>query len=377
MTWIHKAPDTRRKLSILSKDSQYDLACSCGVRDDHRRRSQEDKWVYPVALPRGGRVFLFKTLMSNVCTNDCRYCPLRKGLDQPRCTIEPEELSRAFMRYYKAGKVMGLFLTSGVIRDPDTTMERINRTAAILRRQQFKGYVHLKVIPGASDTAIEDAVSLASAVSVNIETAGERHFRTLTRSKDYLRGIIRPITLISSLTSKGSRYRGVKQTTQFVVGAADETDEEIVKYMWGLYRRLGLSRVYFSAYQRGLGEPDLPGERSGLTNADILTREHRLYQVDWLIRRYGFTEDEIPYEENHNLSLSVDPKELWARRHPDFFPVDINRADRHALLRVPGFGPLTVKSILERRTDGQRIRSIGELGSHGKRLRRAERYVRF
>jgi predicted DNA-binding helix-hairpin-helix protein len=150
-----------------------------------------------------------------------------------------------------------------------------------------------------------------------------------------------------------------------------------VKYSWGLYKRLGLSRVYFSAYQRGLGEPDLPGELTSYQNADILAREHRLYQVDWLIRKYGFQEKEIPFEQDGNLSLSSDPKEIWARNHPEFFPLNINKASKYELLRVPGFGPMTVNRILGFRKNSRRIRSVEDLGKSEKRLKKAENYIRF
>jgi predicted DNA-binding helix-hairpin-helix protein len=375
---IRTVPDTREKLSILSQDSQYDLACACGTRDsDRRRRSEDDRWIYPVVLPNRSRVVLLKTLISNACVYDCRYCPLRVGQDTRRCTLEPDALVKTFLEYYRTGKVMGLFLSSGVTRDPDTTMNRINSTAAILRRTGFKGYIHLKIIPGASDGAVEEAVSLASAVSVNIETPGEARFRKLGASKNYLEDVIRPMKTVSRLTAKGSRYSRVKQTTQFVVGASDETDQEIIKYSWGLYRRVGLSRVYFSAYQRGLGESDLPGETSSVTNDEMLTREHRLYQVDWLFRKYGFTESEIPLELDGSLSLLTDPKEVWAIRHPEFFPIDVNTAGKFRLLRVPGFGPVTVNTILGLRKNGGRIRSIGQLGRPGKRLKKAEKYLKF
>ena len=378
MAWIHKTPDTREKLSILSQDSQYDLACACGTSDaDRRHRSNDDTWVYPVALENGRKTFLFKTLVSNVCVNDCKYCPLRAGQDPRRCTLEPDETVNAFLEYYRTRRVQGLFLTSGVIGNPDNTMDRIIAIARTLRKKEFRGYMHLKIIPGASDAAIEEAVSLASAVSLNIETAGMEHFSKLSTSKDYLEDVIRPIKLISHLTEPGSRYSSVNQTTQFVVGASSETDREIVTYSWGLYKRLRLSRVYFSAYQRGLGEPHLPGEHSLQTNADMLTREHRLYQVDWLIRKYGFLEHEIPFEHDGNLSLAADPKEVWATRHPEFFPIDINRANRHDLLRVPGLGPVTVTTILRLRRNGGKIRSIETLGKPGVRLTRASNYVKF
>jgi predicted DNA-binding helix-hairpin-helix protein len=376
--YVRVAPDTHQKLTILSQESQYDLACACNVNEtDARRRSKDDKWIYPVTFENGRKTFLFKTLVSNECINNCRYCPLRARLDTRRCSLTSEETASAFLEYYHARRVQGIFLTSGVTGTPDNTMDRIISTASILRRGGFKGYMHLKVIPGASDAAIEQAISLASAVSVNIETAGEEHFKKLSSSKNYLDDIIRPMKLISQLTQPEARYSRVHQTTQFVVGASDETDKEIVTYSWGLYKRMGLSRVYFSAYQRGLGDPDLPGERSPLTNADLLNREHRLYQTDWLIRKYGFTDEEIPFESDGNLSLTTDPKELWAVRHPESFPIDINRADKYELLRVPGLGPVTVNMILRMRKNGGKIRSMDSLGKVGKRLTKANEYVKF
>ncbi|MDD5155997.1 MAG: radical SAM protein, partial [Candidatus Omnitrophica bacterium] len=229
MHLIRKTPDTAEKLALLSADSCYDLACACGTSDfEHRRRSQDNKWVYPVALPDGGTTYLFKTLLSNVCVNDCAYCPLRAQSHTRRCSLKPEELAGTFLSYHRSGKVSGLFLSSAVTVNPDTTMERINRTALILRKMRFKGYIHLKIIPGASDGAIRQSLSLASAVSLNIETAGEDNFRFLSTTKQYVSDIIRPIGLISRLTAKGSYYEGVKQTTQFVVGASNETDRQLI-----------------------------------------------------------------------------------------------------------------------------------------------------
>lgn len=378
MTLIKSSTDTNDKLAILSQDSQYDLACACGTRDDeHRRRSNDNKWVYPVNLPNGGRTFLFKTLLSNECTNNCKYCPLRAGSGRKHCTLAPEELTRAFLSYYKAGRVSGLFLSSAVKNGADNTMERINRVALSLRKDKFKGYIHLKIIPGASDAAIRQAVSLASAVSLNIETAGEENFKHLSTTKNYMRDIIRPIQLISRLTEKGSPYSRVKQTTQFVVGASRETDKQIIAYSGRLYDGLGLSRVYFSAYQRGAGSSDLPGERSEVANSDLLTREHRLYQADWLMRKYGFKPEEIPLGHDGNLSLKTDPKEMWAELHPEFFPVNINKESAYRLLRVPGLGQVMVNHILEIRKAGVRIRSLEDLGRQTKLLKKAGQYLVF
>lgn len=214
------------------------MACACGTKDgEGRKRSQDGRWVYPVALPQGGTTYLLKTLVSNVCSNDCKYCPLRAGQDLRRCSLTPEETAGVFMEYMRAGKVSGLFVSSGVGGSTDASMDRMLAAARILRKREgFRGFIHLKVLPGASDEAVREAVSLASAVSVNIEAPGERHFKVLCPKKDYLGDVIRPMKLISELTGKGGRFAGVKQTTQFVVGASDEKDAEIIKYSWGLYK---------------------------------------------------------------------------------------------------------------------------------------------
>lgn len=375
---IRRAPDTEEKLAILSRDGRFDLACSCGTADDeHRRRGRDERWVYPAALPGGGSTFLFKTLVSNECVNNCRYCPLRQGSAARACSLEPEELARAFLAYQQAGRVGGLFLSSAVAAKPDATMEKINTAALLVRRRRFRGHIHLKIIPGASEEAIRQSLSLASAVSINIEAPGERNFQKLCTTKDYMRDVIEPIKLISRLTAKGERYEGVRQTTQFVVGASTETDREIIDYAWGLYRRLHLNRIYFSAYQRGAGASDLPGERSNASNGALLMREHRLYQVDWLMRKYGFAQDEISLGDDGNLSLEVDPKEAWARAHPEFFPVDLNRDGRQRLLRVPGLGATYVSRILAFRRSGAKITRLEDLGRANRTLSKAQAYVRL
>jgi len=379
MIGVVSKPDTECKLQILSADAQYDLACACGTgKDEHRRRSGDGRWVYPVTLPNGGKSVLFKTLISNVCTGDCKYCPLREGMDIRRCTMSPEETARIFLDYYNRREVFGLFLSSGVLGSADATMDRLNATAGLLRKKYgYRGYIHLKVIPGASASAIEESLSLASAVSLNIETPGEANLAKLSDKKKYIADIIEPIKLISRLTARGAKYSGVKQTTQFIVGAASETDTEIVKYMWGLYKRLGLQRIYFSAYQKGLGDESLPAEKVMPENpSDVLVREHRLYQVDFLLRKYGFAESDVVFDRSGNLSLTCDPKEAWAKGHPERFPVNANIASKFELLRVPGLGPVTVDRILEQRRQG-RIRGIEDVGKFGARLAKASQYMVF
>ncbi len=380
MVSIRTAPDLGDKLRILAADAQYDLSCACScAAGDPRKRGLDHRWLYPVTLQSGGHSLMFKTLVSNACANDCRYCPLRAGHDAtPRCTLSPEEIVRAFLPYWRSGQVIGLFLTSGVCGSADAAMERMLATAEILRRREkFRGILHLKILPGASDAAIDRAVALASGVSLNIETAGAEHFAKLTTRKDYLQSVIAPLKRIAALTAKGTRRERVKTSTQFVVGASDETDREVVRYMGGLYGRLGLNGIYFSAYQRGLGDPGLPGETSRATNAELLAREHRLYQTDYLLRKYGFAAEEIGFDETGNLPLDTDPKEFWARRHPERFPVDVNRADREELLRVPGLGPVAVKRILAARKGGGRVASLEGAGIRAALARKASAWIRI
>ncbi len=373
------AMDTIEKLKVLSQDSQYDLACACGTRDDDRRkRGRDGKWLYPVSLPQGGYSILLKTLLSNACANDCKYCPLRAESNVRRCALQPEEVARVFMEYQRREDVFGLFLSSGVIKNADHTMDKINTVARILRyKYHYRGYIHLKIIPGASDAAIEDSISLASAVSLNIETPGKRHFDVLSRKKDYDKDIIRPLKLMSKLTGRGMRYSRVKCTTQFIVGASDERDSEIIKYMSGLYDRLNFNRVYFSAYQRGLGTPDIPGEKNILSSPEeSFTREHRLYQVDFLMRKYGFGDNEIPLDKSGNLRLDKDPKQVWAEAHPEFYPVRINTSEREQLLRVPGLGLVTVDRILKMRRE-RKVTGIEDIGLKGKMAVNVKSYVVF
>lgn len=371
--------DALSKLQALSDASQYDLACACGTRkgDDHRTRGKDGTWLYPVSLPRGGTSIMLKTLMSNVCVNDCKYCPYRDSQDVPRCTIGPDELVKLFLEYVRRRQVIGMFLSSGVVGTPDRTMALLTDTARILRkRHQYRGYIHLKVIPGASDAAIDEALKLASSVSLNIETPGENRFKQLSTRKKYLDDIIRPMKRISALTAKGAPFSRVRQTTQFIVGASDETDAEIVRYTGSLYKKMNMGRVYFSAYQHGLGDRSIPGEQMALNRkgTDHLMREHRLYQVDFLMRQYRFSAEDITFDARGALSLDTDPKLVWARRHPEFFPVNINRADKFTLLRVPGIGPFSARRILAMRREG-RINRVDNMPMKGAWLERARKYV--
>lgn len=370
--------DTLDKLRLLSDASRYDLACACGTKDgEHRKRGEDGTWLYPVSLANGGKQIMLKTLMSNVCSSDCAYCPYRSTMDVRRCSLLPDEVASIFMDYVRQRKVIGLFLSSGVVGTPDRTMEMLTSTAAILRKKHaYRGHIHLKVIPGSSQAAIDTALSLANAVSVNIETPGEKHCAKLSGKKRFIEDIIGSMQYIARQTGKGMKHSRVRQSTQFIVGASDETDAEIVTYTSALYRKLELNRVYFSAYQRGLGRNDIPGEQmaSG-TKEEGFLREHRLYQVDFLLRKYGFQKDEIPFDAEGRLIRDRDPKRVWADSHPDRFPIDVNTATAFELLRVPGIGPETANRIVNQRKTG-RINSVDHLPFKGKRLADARPFLK-
>jgi predicted DNA-binding helix-hairpin-helix protein len=242
-------------------------------------------------------------------------------------------------------------------------MDMLVSTAEILRKHfRYRGYIHLKIIPGASRASIESALSYASAVSLNIETPGAKHFSRLTTMKEYQKDIIDPLTFIAEQTRREGRFSRVSTSSQFIVGASDESDQEILSYGSRMYSNLKVGRLYFSAYQGGLGDPSIPGEQNREvqteqlmlfdlgpqkgTSADALMREHRLYQADWLLRKYGFSYDDLVFGKSGNLNLHKDPKLVWAESHPDKFPVSVKRASKEQLLRVPGIGPSYAERIV-------------------------------
>ena len=380
--------DAQRKLELLADAGRYDLACSCGTRDpaEHRKRTVDGSaWLYPVSLAAGGRGLMLKTLLSSACVNDCRYCPLRAGSDAfRRCTLGADETARLFLEHDRRRRLLGLFLSSGVLRDPDNTMTRLNAVAAILRKKyRYRGYIHLKVIPGASEAAIEEAVSLASAVSVNIETPDAECFAPLSRRKDWTRDILRPMRAIRRAILGGGRR--VRQTTQFLVGAAGESDRAILDRAGWLYRDLKLDRIYFSAYQNAVGAVPSPDACGGdLENPETvraearkrLVREHRLYQSEFLMRKYGFDAGEIPLDALGFLDPGRDPKQAWADAHPEAFPVKIGTASPLELLRVPGLGPVTVKRLVAARGTSI-LRSVADIKLPPKRAALASRYLAF
>lgn len=348
--------------------ARFDLSCACG--DSDRTRGPAGQWIYPAVMPDGRTRPILKVAQTSVCERDCAYCALRAGRDVRRASLGPDGMAAAFDEVRRAGLVQGLFLSSAIAGGPVATMDRILATSEILRkRYRFRGYLHLKVIPGCERAQVERAVQLATRVSVNLEAPSSTHLSSICPRKDFEVDLMRTMGWIADLIA-GGECNARSHTTQFVVGAAGETDREIVDRVFELYTQLGLGRAYYSKFQP---IPDTPLE--GRPPAPFV-REHRLYQADFLVRKYGFAAGEIPFEQDGNLSHEVDPKQAWASRHPEVFPLEINRAPREDLLRVPGLGPAGVDRIIARRA-GSTLRTPGDMGIAGHLARRAEPYLTF
>jgi predicted DNA-binding helix-hairpin-helix protein len=360
--------DIVQKIETLGQSAQYDLCNACGSAS--RKRDDLGRWIYPAALPDGGLVRVLKILMTNVCAKNCYYCGIRAGWDVPRTSFGPEELAQAFDRMYRADLVDGLFLSSGVGAGASQAMDRMIACVELLRtRYSFSGYVHLKMLPGVSEAHIERAVQLAHRVSVNLEAPNADRLGIIAPHKDFFDELSRPMRVAKRLidASEG-RVAPAGQTTQFVVGAAGEPDREILSTAAQLYSKLGLKRAYYSAFQpvRGTpleGVPPVPA-----------WREHRLYQADWLLRFYGFTFDDLVFDSAGHLPRKADPKMMYARVHPELFPVEVNWATREELLRVPGLGPRSVARLMRWRQEGT-LRELADLQKAGAMPERAAAYV--
>jgi len=353
------------KLNVLGEAAQYDVCAAAGRPMPEGR--DITRYIAHVACRDGRRMPVLKVLQTNACVKDCYYCPFRAGRRFRREAFNPEELARLVAQLHRAGIVQGLFLSSGVIGKDDHTMAQMIATAEILRRKHgFRGYLHLKIMPGASDAAIEAALHLANRVSVNLEAPNPDRLARLTSTKDLDRDLLAPLRRVQELVERTGRQ--VSRTTQFVVGAADETDREILTTVYHLYRHLGLARAYYSAFRP---VPDTPLDGRPPENP---RRQDRLYQADALIRWYGFELSELPLDEQGNLPLDEDPKTAWARRHPERFPVEVNTAEREELLRVPGIGPVAAERILRWRRQGA-FRHLADLRKTGAVTERAAPYI--
>jgi putative DNA modification/repair radical SAM protein len=370
--------DRARKLQILADSAKYDASCaSSGARRGAVPGgigSSDGTGICHSYTPDGRCVSLLKLLLTNFCIFDCQYCVNRVSNDLPRARFSVGEVVDLTLDFYRRNYIEGLFLSSGIIQSPDYTMEQMVAVARTLREtHRFGGYIHLKVIPGASRLLVEKAGRWADRVSANIELAVERDLIRLAPEKRH--GVIE--ATMSTIRERldavkadravrdGPRFAPAGQSTQLIVGAGIDRDADILTLSSHLYRSHKLRRVYYSAFSpfHGVSSTLPPG-------APPLVREHRLYQADWLIRFYGFAAGELTTTAAPDLDLTMDPKLAWALRHPETFPVDVNSAPREALLRVPGLGRRTVDRILLiRRHHRLRMSDLGRLRVPLRRLR--------
>ena len=373
------------KLAILSDAAKYDASCaSSGTakrnsRDGTGLGSTEGSGICHAYAPDGRCISLLKILMTNFCIYDCAYCVNRVSSNVARARFSVDEVVTLTLEFYRRNYIEGLFLSSGIIRSPDETMSDMVRIARKLRHEHgFRGYIHLKTIPDAAQELIDEAALLADRISINIELPTDAAVQTYAPEKNpgTIRKAMAQIRLGQDARKekswkgrRGAKFAPAGQSTQMIVGADGANDRTILGRATDLYGSYGLKRVYYSAFS------PIPDSSAALPLIrPPLEREHRLYQADWLLRFYGFELDEITgVTHDGNLDLAVDPKLAWALANRHIFPVDVNRADRETLLRVPGFGTKTVNRLLATR----RHRTLGyeDLTRMGARMKQAKPFI--
>ena len=372
------------KLKILAESAKYDVSCSSSgtVRSNKSRTlgNTVGGWGICHSFAEDGRcISLLKVMLTNYCIYDCAYCINRRSNDVPRATFAVSELVELTIEFYRRNYIEGLFLSSGVVRNPDYTMERLVWIAKDLRlTHRFNGYIHLKSIPGASRELVYEAGLYADRLSVNIEIPKEENLKVLAPEKDH-QSIFAPMRYINQrmLESKeerqkfhhAPRFAPAGQSTQVIVGATSESDKDILRLSDVLYRRPTMRRVYYSGYV----SVNTYDKRLPILKQPPLVRENRLYQADWLIRFYHFDVNEIVNDTYPNLDMEIDPKLSWALRHPECFPIDINRSDYEWLLRVPGIGVKSARLIVASR----RFSRLGyyELKKIGVVMKKAQYFI--
>ena len=348
------------KLNILTDAAKYDVACtSSGVdrKGDGTGMGNCEKAGICHSFSADGRcISLLKILFTNECIFDCKYCINRSSNDVPRASFTPDEICNLTMEFYRRNYIEGLFLSSGVIKSPDFTMELIYAALYKLRNvHNFQGYIHVKAIPGASPVLIQQVGFLADRMSVNLELPTRESLHLLAPHKSR-KNILTPMRLVQNRMAENKQeiavYRNAPrfvpagQSTQMIIGATPESDLQIMRVTEDLYKKFELKRVFYSAFIKVNEDSSLPAVRE---EGPPLLREHRLYQADWLLRYYHFEASELLDETNPNFNVLFDPKCSWALRHLEFFPVEINRADYRTLLRVPGIGYTSAERIVKAR----------------------------
>ena len=351
---------TLEKLRVLTESAKYDVSCSSSGTVRRGKQGMVGNTVGGIGICHsfaddGRCISLLKIMLTNYCMYDCAYCVNRRSNDIKRATLSVSELEEITMEFYRRNYIEGLFLSSGVVRNPDYTMERLAAIVRDLRLvHRFNGYIHLKAIPGASQELLNEAGRYADRMSVNIEIPREESLKMLAPEKDH-RSVFQPIKLIQQgvLENKedrkklrhAPRFVPAGQSTQMIVGATKDSDRDILTMSSLLYGQPSMRRVYYSGYV----SVNTFDSRLPVLKQPPLVRENRLYQADWLLRFYHFKVEEIVDDLHPNLDLEVDPKIAWALRHPEYFPVDINTADFEMLLRVPGLGTKSAWLIVNSR----------------------------
>lgn len=367
--------ELQQKLDLLSagagldvdEAAQVDLCATAGKPMPQGRAPGDlGRSISMLTRSDGKKVPILKVLQTSACAKDCYYCPFRAGRDFRRAAFTPEELARATDQLYRAGRIQGLFLSSGIVGKGEYSQERIVATAEILRRQyEFRGYLHLKLMPNASEAAVERSMQLADRVSVNLEAPTPAALERLSGTKD-LDSLLNPLRLAARLAPGIGRR--VSRVTQFVVGPGGETDRDLLRRTDELYHKAGLWRAYYSAFSP---VPNTPLD--GLAPTDP-RREAHLYQADFLMRLYGFGVEELPFDALGRLPDDRDPKRAWADMRPELFPLEVNLAPRELLLRVPGIGPTSVGRVVAARRV-RRLRSVEDLAKLGVTVARAAPYI--
>lgn len=354
-TFAPKKQTIMEKLEILSDAAKYDVSCTSSGVDRKGNGTDMGNCISAGichSFSADGRcISLLKILLSNECIYDCKYCLNRRSNDVPRATFTPDEICELTMNFYRRNYIEGLFLSSGIVGNPDMTMELIYQTIRKLREvYRFRGYIHVKGIPGADPLLIQKTGFLADRMSVNLELPTADGLKKLAPNK-HRKNILTPMRQIQQGIIQGQNevaiYRHAPhfvpagQSTQMIVGATPESDYQIMSVAQGLYDKFALKRVFYSAYVSINEDKELPA----LNTVTPLLREHRLYQADWLMRFYQFRAEELLNEHRPNFNILLDPKCDWALQHLEQFPVEINRADYHMLLRVPGIGVNSARRI--------------------------------
>ena len=335
---------------------------------------QREVMVQPARMPGGKSIKLLKSLLTSACERDCFYCPFRAGRDFRRATFKPDEYARIFMQLNQAGIAEGTFLSSGIAGGGIRTQDRLIETAEILRgKLGFRGYLHIKIMPGSEKAQVERTMELADRVSINLEAPNTASLARLAPHKVFLEELLAPLRWVEEIRReqpalKSWRGRWPSSTTQFVVGAAGESDVEILGTSAWLMKNVRLQRAYFSAFSP---VRDTPLENLPATDP---VRELRLYQASFLLRDYGFFMEELPFADNGLLPLAADPKFLWAQLHLLQNPLDLSNADPQQLLRVPGIGPKGSAAILQARRTGK-LRDLSSLRKLGIFAERAAPYI--